>query len=93
MKITYLENNLELYDTATFLTLGAGETEVEFGDESQGEVISVILVFADSEDKKPKIAWESINDNKIKAFLTNWNSSLAVTLVEPFTGGTLFRRG
>ena len=92
MKIKYLESNLELYDTATFLTLGNGETEIEFGDEAEGEVIAVIFDFVDNDGDTPAIEWERINNNKLKGVFTNWKSSLAVTLTEPFTGGTLFNR-
>lgn len=92
MKIKYLEKNLELYDSATFLTLGLGETEVVFGDEAQGETITVILDFIDDGGNSPVVSWETINNNKVKGVLTNWNSSLATTLAEPFTGGTLFNR-
>ena len=81
----------ELLDSGSFLALGLGETviEVEDGQES----LEFILNFIEVEgEKKLDVKWEVADKRTLKFTLTNWNSPLGTTLIEPLEVGTYKKR-
>ncbi|MDF1764061.1 MAG: hypothetical protein P1U57_11680 [Oleibacter sp.] len=92
MKIRYLEEDLELYDSETFLAFGLGETQVEIGDENQGEVLIFTFNFISDDTQERSITWDQKSNTEVKANLINWNDVIGTTLIKPLRGGSLFNR-
>ena len=82
----------DLLESETFLTLGLGETVIELDEVP--ELLRFILTFVNDEgEKQAAVKWEPIPDaNTLRITLTNWNSPLGTTLVEPVEIGTYRNR-
>lgn len=89
MKITY--DNLELYDSESFICLGLGETTVRLGDAT--EKLTIVFDFQSVTGKQEgEVRFELVDSITLRIVLTNWNSPLGATLTQPLKGGELFGR-
>ena len=76
----------ELLLTETFLALSLGETVIVIDDGPKS--IKFILNFVETDDAKSNMDFETVNATTLKVTLTNWNSPLGATLIEPVEVGT-----
>lgn len=76
--------NLILYETEVFLTMSTGETRIEI--DYEGDTLILILNFINDSSKKLELVYTKIEDETLKADLTNWNDPFGTTITEPITG-------
>ena len=78
----------DLLASETFLAVGLGETVIYIGEK---DPLCLVLDFAINKDEKEdRLEWNTINPKTLKVTLTNWNSVLGTSLVEPAAVGTYF---
>jgi hypothetical protein len=80
----------DVVDSKTFISLGLGETSITLGQ--GGEALNFVFDFIAVEGSDQKINVEKSSDKSLRIILTNWNSSLGTTLIEPIHVGTFSNR-
>ena len=89
MKITSADK--QLFESATFIALGLGESRVEISQEQ--ELLTFIFDFkTDTAAPKEKLEFKLVDENTMRIELTNWNNPLGTTINGPLDIGSFARR-